>query len=117
MQQRTLPLWQADNSTTFTQLKAFCQKEYPKRGPELVKQVMDSLKLYEEAETTTLMFKALLWLNSVALELSALNPIWDDFSGIVFEATLVSVNPENARGKKAIRASFEKTIQKAALPQ
>lgn len=111
MHQQTLPLWVSDRHITYSELRKRCIARYAKESPNLISQAEQSLVAFEDATTHTEAIHALHGLNDLVMELSVLNPIWENLSTLIFEHTMLVCNATNLRAKRAIRSLFNATLK------
>lgn len=103
MEQRLLPLWTSNKCTTYTEAQEFCVKRYALSGPQLIRAVSQHLDMLATSVGDT---KVLYSLNDLAIDLSTLNPEWNEFSMAVFESILFT------KSAGLITTVFENTLQR-----
>ena len=110
MKQTTLPLWNSNNPVTYTELRCLCSQRYVQKSEQLIKTVETCLAAYDEAEDTNTAICVLEALEECVLELSCLNPAWNELSCIVFEASAFLDNPTTRWVKRRIRSIARMTL-------
>lgn len=105
MNQHQLPLWDTDHLATYSDVEQYRAHHYPKRGPGLVAGIREEILRYVEREGADL--DCLRALNRLVIELSALNPVWFEFSTEVFRTCLFPASTP----PKLLQSLFESTLR------
>lgn len=110
MIQRTLPLYVSNNTITYTELRSRCSKVYTLRREALCAEVAESFETFMESKDEQEVCKALFTLNECGIELSCLDPAWEEFSVAVFEVMTLPGRPNSKWNKRQVKTAYEATL-------
>jgi hypothetical protein len=111
MELASLPLFNTEVTISYTELICQTERAYLEESPKLLREVDRLLSIYENALRWPVACQALTNLNEIALELSALNNRWNDFSLLVFENYITPSKTSYTSSARALRRQLQSTIK------
>lgn len=106
------PFWTSDQIITYTALQVVRKREYHRHAPKLLKQVLENLRRYSEAQSRQDAFRILLDLDAQSLRLSCFDSNWRAFDNAVFELLVLPSRASLKWTYHCLKDIFDTTIRR-----
>lgn len=110
MTQRSLPIWEAKQIHTYSEICAYREREYASSGPKLARKLGWELQQYAETDEVRYLAMA----NQTIMILTALCPEWRDLSVEIFMACFSLYQKDHGLTPDRLQESYTAILTRMA---